>query len=216
MLLFAEGFLEESGKKLALGLVGSIVMSTLAFLVGRYWGRYKANRSWQSKVFLDRIIVSLNIFAEGTLKIRTVLERGIDEVFLNKIAIAKVMAAAKQCTPTQPLLPIAKGDRWYLLNFILNAVAEQFAEGHLKQDAGLPVTTIQYGLFLTCEVVGEERIRKVRAMLVRREHLMEFPYPDEMPKLENPWHSDRIKTLRIAAELYAREPDQFIFFEACI
>jgi len=216
LALFADEILQESGKKLAIGLIGSIAISTLAFVVGRYWGRYKANKAWQSKEFLNRIIVSLNIFTEGTLKIRTVLERSIEEIFHNPVAIEKVQKGAKLCTPAQPLLPIAKEDRWYLLNYILNAAAEHFVAGQLKQDAGLPVTTITYALFLTCEVLGDERIRKVRAMLVKREHLMNFPYPDAMPKLENHWHSDRIKTLRLAAEVYAREPDQFIFFEACI
>jgi hypothetical protein len=33
-------------------------------------------------------------------------------------------------------------------------------------------------------VVGEDRIRKVRAMLLRKELLEDFPYPDTMPKLE--------------------------------
>ena len=219
MTLFALDGAELSGeftKRIVVTILVAIVTSTATFFAGRWWGQYKANRQWQKKEFLDRIIVSLNIFADGYLKLRTVMERSLSEVFLNKVAIAKIWAAARATTAERPVMPIAKEDRWYLLNFVLNAVAEHFAAGHIKQDAGIPVVTVKYALFLTCELVGEERIRKVRAMLVREEHLIEFPYADAMPKLEREWHSDRIKTLRQAAELYKKEPDNFLTLEVCV
>ena len=78
------------------------------------------------------------------------------------------------------------------------------------------MTKVRYALFLTCEQVGPERIRKVRAMLVKEEHLVSFPYPDSLPKLENPWHDFRVQTLRTAAALYAREPDNFLVLEVCV
>jgi hypothetical protein len=53
-------------------------------------------------------------------------------------------------------------------------------------------------------------------MLVRVDVLENFPYPDAMPRLENPWHADRIKTLRAAAELYKKEPDHFLTLEVCV
>src|SRR5687768_6038994 len=190
----------DSGKKIAVTIVVAAVTSVASFVVGRYWGRYRAYREWHRKEFLGRVIVSLNIFADGFLKIRTVMERSLEEVFLNQVAIDKVTAAAWRCTPESPILPIARDDRWYLLNFVLNAVAEHFAAGQIRQDAGEKVTVVRYALFLTAELVGDERIRKVRAMLVRQEHLTNFPYPDSLPKLENAWHEDRIKTLRKAAE----------------
>jgi hypothetical protein len=137
-------------------------------------------------------------------------------VFLNRLAVQKVLAAARATTVDRPVMPIAKEDRWFLLNFVLNAVAEHFVAGHIKQDAGQPVTTVKYALFLTCEQVGEERIRKVRAMLMRADLLATFPYPDSMPKLENPWHADRIRTLRHAADLYTKEPDHFLVLEVCL
>lgn len=211
-----EGFLSDSGKKIAVTIVVSVLTSLAAFVFGRYYGRWKARREWESKEFLNRVIVSLNILHDGTLKIRTVLERSIEEVFLNPIAIEKIQAAVKLCTPDNPILPIPKADRWYLLNFVLNAVAEHFVAGQLKLDAGRPVTTLRYALFLTCEVVGDERIRKVRAMLVRRDLLDDFPYFDSMPKLENPWHEDRIKTLRRASALLKTEPDNFLVLETCV
>jgi hypothetical protein len=217
--MFAQALNEianDSGKKIITTIIVAAVTSVVSFVVGRYWGRYKAHREWQRKEFLGRIIVSLNIFADDLLKIRTVMERSLEEVFLNQLAIEKVLAAARRCTPDNPILPIDKPDRWYLLNFVLNAVAEHFVIGQVKLDAGVPVTGVRYALFLTAERLGEERIHKIRAMLIRQEHLVKFPYPDAMPKLENPWHDDRIKTLRRAAELYAREPDNFLMLEVCV
>jgi hypothetical protein len=192
------------------------ITSTLTFFAGRWWGRYKAGRQWHRKEFLDRLTVSLNIFADGYLKIRTVMERSLEEVFLNRLAIDKVEAAAKKTTVDNPRLPIEKADRWYLLNFVLNAVAEHFVAGQIKQDAGEKVAVVRYALFLTAELVGDERIRKVRAMLVKRDHLVSFPYPDAMPRLENPWHDVRVKTLRAAADLYKKDPDYFLTLEVCV
>lgn len=190
--------------------------SAVTFLFTWWWARRRAYRQWQAKEFLDRIIVSINIFADGFLKIRTVMEKSLDEIFLNKVAIDKVNAAARATTVDKPVMPIPKEDRWFLLNFVLNAVAEHFVMGHIKQDAGLPVTSVKYALFLTCELVGEERIRKVRAMMIKQELLAEFPYQDSMPKLEREWHADRIVTLRHAAQLYKTEPDNFLMLEVCV
>jgi hypothetical protein len=206
----------EGTRRIIVTVAVAAITSTATFFAGRWWGRYKANRQWQRKEFLDRIIVSLNILADGCLKIRTVLERSIDEVFLNRMAINKVRAATRATTEESPILPIPKSDRWYVLNYVLNAVAEHFVAGHIRQDAGEKVTVVRFALFLTCEQVGDERIRKVRAMLVRADVLENFPYPDSLPKLENPWHDVRIRTLRQAAELYRKEPDNFLTLEVCV
>jgi hypothetical protein len=208
--------IDDTTRRVVMTSVVAAVTSTATFFAGRWWGRYKAGRQWKKKEFLDRIIISLNVFADGFLKIRTVMERSLEEVFLNRLAIDKVWAAAKKTKADNPIMPIAKEDRWYLLNFVLNAVAEHFVAGNVRQDAGQPVSVVRYALFLTCELVGEERIRKVRAMLVRRELLENFPYDDAMPRLENPWHEDRIKTLRAAAALFKKEPDNFLTLEVCV
>ena len=77
---------------------------------------------------------------------------------------------------------MSKEDCWYLLNFVLNAVAEQFSHGRSRRDAGETMHTVTYAVCLTCEIVGEERIRKVRTMLARREILEDFPYLDKLPQ----------------------------------
>ena len=207
---------DEYIKRIVVTILVAITTSTATFFAGRWWGRYRARKQWIAKEFLDRIIVSLNIFSDGYLKIRTVMEKSLHEVFLNRVAVEKIEIAARATTIDKPVLPIAKEDRWFLLNFVLNAVAEHFVAGNIRQDAGQPVVLVKYALFLTCENVGDERIRKVRAMLVRQELLIDFPYQEAIPKLENPWHQDRIKTLRSAAQLYKSEPDNFLNLEVCV
>lgn len=207
---------DEYTKRIIITVLVAATTSTITFFAGRWWGRYKAGRQWHKKEFLDRIIVSINLFTDGFLKIRTVMERSLDEVFLNRLAVEKVWAAAKKTTVENPILPIPKDDRWFLLNFVLNAVAEHFAVGHIRRDAGEKVSVVKYAVFLTCERIGDERIRKVRAMLIRHDLLADFPYPDSLPQFENPWHADRIKTLRVAAALYQKEPDNFLTLEVCV
>ncbi|MBA4062248.1 MAG: hypothetical protein C0501_00815 [Isosphaera sp.] len=216
MTVFAEDASTEFTRRILVTVLVAAVTSTATFFAGRWWGRYKANRQWAAKEFLDRVTVSLNVFADGFLKIRTVLERSVDEVFLNRVAADLVSSAARAATVDAPVLVLPKDDRWYVLNFVLNAVAEQFVAGHIRRDAGQPVTAVRYALFLTCELVGDERIRKVRAMLVRADLLADFPYRDALPRLESPWHEDRVKTLRQAADLYRTEPDNFLLLEACV
>src|SRR5689334_17171712 len=100
MLLLAQppagDIVDESARKIAVTIIVAVVTSALSFVAGRWWGRYKAGREWHRKEFLGRVTVSLNIFADGFLKIRTVMERSLEEVFLNDIAVQKVLAAARR------------------------------------------------------------------------------------------------------------------------
>jgi hypothetical protein len=209
---FWDALLEKSGTSVAVAALSAVV----SFTVGRWWGRYRARKQWQAKEFLGRVIVSLNSFADGKLKIRTIFERSLEEVFLNPHAVAQVLAAAQRTTKESPLLPIAKADRWFLLNFVLNAVAERFSAGAVRQDAGEPVRAVAYALCLTSEADDEMRIRKVRAMLIRRDVLADFPYHEAMPQLENPWHDVRVLTLRKLAKAYQADPENFLTLELCV
>jgi len=209
-------FDDETKRRVIAAVLAFLATTVLSFVIGRWWGSYQARKEWQKKQFLGRIIVSLNSFADGWLKIRTVFERSLEEVFLNPIAVGKVRLASLQTSKENPVLPILKEDRWYILNYVLNAVAERFCDGVMRYDAGQSLRPVTYCLFLTCEVVGEDRIRKVRAMLIREEHLREFPYADALPRLEQSWHSDRVATLRKAAEVYRAEPDNFLKLEVYV
>ena len=215
--LFAQIDLSEfSWHKIAMSVGIPALTTVVSFIAGRFWGYYRARRQWVHKDFLGRIIVSVNLFQDNRLRIRTIMERTLEEIFPNAIAVEKIRSAAGQTTLADPMLPMAKEDCWFLLNFVLNQVAEHFTQGIVKMDAGVPVKKVMYALFLTCEVLGEERIRKVRALMLRKDLLESFPYPDSMPELENVWHADRIVTLRKAAETYRRNPEQFLFLEVCV
>lgn len=217
MSLLADGnFWNESLQRGLVTLIAAAVSGALSFAVGRWWGRRKAVRDWKTKEFLGRINVSLNTFSDGKLKIRTILERSLEEVFDNTVAVEKVFNAAKRVTEADPILPVAAEDRFFLLNYVLNAVAEQFVWGIIRQDAGLPVRPVRYGICLTCEAVGETRERKVRALMIREDHLKVFPYAETMPGLESEHHVTRVETLRKVVELYQKEPDQFIMLEVCV
>ena len=211
-----EGFLSDSGKKLAITIAVSVLTSFAAFAFGRYYGRWKARREWQSKEFLNRVIVSLNIFSEGTLKIRTVLERSIEEVFLNPIAIEKIQYAVKRCTSESPILPIPKEDRWYLLNFVLNCVAEHFVAGQIRLDAGEKVTVVRYALFLTCEVVGDERIRKCGRCSSAAISSTTSRTSIQCPSSKTPGTKTASKPLRRASALLKTDPDNFLMLETCV
>ena len=91
---------EEYTKRVVVTILVAASTSGVTFLFTRWWARRQAHRQWAAKEFLDRIIVSLNLFADGALKIRTVLERSLDEIFLNKLAVAKVWAAARATMAT--------------------------------------------------------------------------------------------------------------------
>jgi hypothetical protein len=212
-MLFAFEADPEVVKRVVSAVLIFFFTTLLSFVVGRWWGSYRAKKEWQNKSFLGRINVSLNSFGDGWLKIRTVFERSLEEVFLNPVAIAKVRAASLQATVDSPLLPIEQKDRWYLLNFVLNSVAERFSNGMVRYDAGSSLKPVMYLLFLTCEVVGEDRLHKVRAMMIRKDHLEDFPFWESMPSLEQKWHADRIVTLRQAARVYKSEPDNFLPIE---
>jgi hypothetical protein len=218
----------EVVKRVAAAVVIFFCTTALSFVVGRWWGKYLARRQWERKQFLGRIIVSLNTFADGWLKIRTIFEKSLEEVFLIPVAVEKVRQASSRTTQGNAILPIEDPkDRWFLLNFVLNAVAERFCDGLVRHDAGQPVKVVPYVLFLTCEQVGPDRIRKVRAMMIQKEHLLSFPYggAGSAPQVEHPWHLDRVKTLRQAAEQYRKELEEyksvpehsnFMLLEICI
>src|SRR5947208_5254568 len=105
--ILADGFWTEVVNKSGAS-VAAVVLSTIAsFTLGRWWGRYRARKQWEAKEFLGRVIVSLNSFAGGTLRIRTVFERSLEEVFLSPHAVDQVLTAAKQTTKDRPLLPLA-------------------------------------------------------------------------------------------------------------
>jgi len=190
--------------------------ATAALIAAVSWflGRRRARADWGRREFYDRVNVSLNAIRDGTLMIRTIAEENCLEVFLNSAAVAALIDAARHTSPDDPLLELREQDYWFYLNSVLNKVAEQFAEGQIRRDMGLPVTTGRYLICLTCESAGEVRTRKIRAMLIQKSLLLNLP--NEEPKYENPTHATRWKTLKYLAAQYQKTPYKFREVEICI
>jgi hypothetical protein len=99
----------------------------------------------------------------------------------------------------------------FLLNAVLNEVAERFSAGELRRDLDIPVRTQKYLICLTRERAGEMKTHKVRAMLIRKELLLNLP--EQMPQLESPNHATRFRTLQKMAQVYNSDPQQFLELE---
>jgi hypothetical protein len=97
---------------------------------------------------------------------------------------------------------------------VLNEMAEKFAVGELKRDLGRPVESATYLVCLTSEAAGSIRTRKIRAMTVRKDVLTNLPA--EPPAFERPWHNNRWDTLKILAEQYKANPEQFMEVELSV
>ena len=190
------------------------LFSVFCLVCGAWWGKWRARRQWSAREFKNRINISLNMFRDDLLLIRTILEKDLRDVFLNDHAVAQVLRAAGNTTETDPLLPLSDDDTWYLLNAVLNEISECFALGHVKRDMGADVVSERYLTALTYERAGAMRTHKVRAMVIKKETLLNLPA--ELPKLESENHRTRFRTLQKLAEEYRVRPGRFLEVEICV
>ena len=194
---------------------GIKVLTAAAFtFAGLLIGRWRAAQSWKKREFFDRLNVSLNSLHGGKLLIRTVLEKTCEDILLNTVAVERLIKMAQETTKDNPLIPIPKEDRWFYLNAILNELSETFAEGLFKREAGKPHDAARYLICLTNECDGEIRTRKIRAMVMRKDALLNLP--EEQPTLESPNHSIRWKTLQQMQKAYSVDPTNFIEAEIVV
>jgi hypothetical protein len=206
----------------------AVKILTSAILVGVGWwlGFRRAKANWKKREFFDRVNISLNYIDDGTLIIRTLAETTCEKIFLNSAASETIQKAARKTTTADPLLPLPKDDYWYYLNAVLNELSEQFAVGALRKEQGQPVRAERYLVCLTSEAAGQIRMRKVRAMVIRKSLLLNLPtdIPTKTtltaasvatPKFSSPNHATRWDTLRFMAAEYARSPWRFIEVDLC-
>jgi hypothetical protein len=196
-----------------------LLIGAVFTIIGWYLGKRRGMAQWKKKEFLDRINVSLNTIADGTLKIRTLTEKSCHEVFLNSTAVDAVAAACLKTTPEDPILPFPREEYWHFLNPVLNEISEQFSEGMIRRDMGLPVRSERYVICLTFECAGQMRTRKLRAMVIQRKLLEELPggavsqrektSPMLAPKFESPTHITRWTTLQQLAKSWVETPERF-------
>lgn len=202
---------------LSLSILKSLLMPVIAGLVCGLFVSRQARRNLSRREFLDRVNFSLNILKDGRLRIRTLLEKSGAEVFLNPEITKIVKRAAKLTTSEDCLLPIDDpNDYWLCLNALLNEVSEKFSDGFLKLDLGCAAAAETYVMCLTCEVADNIKTRKVRAMLIKKSALENFPTQD--PEVDFPSHTTRIITLRqIAGDYLSGEKSHcFVEIELCV
>lgn len=187
------------------------LFALLFTFVGWWLGTWKARREWRRREFFNRLNVSLNSIEDGKLRIRTVLEDPLERVFMNKAAADLVRKGAQNTNGRNPILPLPDDDRWFVHNEVLNQLAEHFSAGQLRHDLGMPTTSAFYVIGLTCEKEGKMRTYKIRAMMMRKDALMNLP--GEPPLFERETHSTRFETLQALHKAYVRNPDHFIELE---
>jgi hypothetical protein len=183
-------------------------------MFGLFVGRWRAAREWKRREFFNRINVSLNSIVQGKLLIRTVLEKTCEEVFLNKVAVERLLQSAPKTTVDKPIIPLEKDDRWFFLNAVLNELSETFAVGLFKREAGQGHESVRYLICLTNECDGEIKTRKIRAMVIRKDVLLKLP--EEAPAFESPNHSIRWRTLQAMKAMYVSDPSFFIEAEIIV
>jgi hypothetical protein len=197
-----------------------VLSGIVVFYLGRVLGRRRAIADWSRREFMNRLMVSLNSLqstqdGKPKLAIRTLLEKNLPEVLLNVYAVERVLAAAARTNERDPILPLEKDDRWLVLNSVLNEIAERFAVGTLARDLGVPVDAKPYVICLTNEVAGPVKTRKIRAMVVREDHLLNGAF-EQGVSLEAESHVTRIDTLKSMRERYRTEPDLFLRIELSV
>ena len=206
--------LGESLKELVDNAFVKALIPLVTLLLGFYGRRLFDWFRWRRKQFLHRIIVSLNSFHDGKLLLRTIMEKSCEEVFLNSYAVNVVVSAAQKTTDKNPVLELPKDEAWHILNSALNAVAEEFHQGVVQRDMGLPVKSERYVFCLTHERADDVKQEKVRLLMIRSDVLANLP--KEMPALESPHHRLRFETLHKMAESRKTRPDLFAEVEICM
>ena len=131
--------------------------------VGWLWGRWKSGVAWKQKKFTKRVVLSLNTLSfeeveekgvkkqRPVLQLRTIFERDAIYVFQNEIMADILGKCLKEVQPSDCLVHFPEKDAWYMLNAVLNQIAERFSDGIMRKDAGLPVETRWYTFCMTYE-----------------------------------------------------------------
>jgi hypothetical protein len=167
-----------------------------------YW---RKRSEWQRKQFTNQVNFSLNYVVDNQLKLRTLLETSVQEVWLNDYGVKKVLAAAERTTAVQPFIVLADvEDMAFIQRAVLNVLSERFSEAFLAASMGLPVKKAVYCFALTYEKYQDMRTRKFRVLLMERESMKESfgsERPAEIAFAEG-HHRDRWTTLKAMYELH--------------
>jgi len=174
------------------------------------YGWYISRQEWRKRQALNRFSLSLNTFERDPvtgkwhLWLYAGIEASVDALIGgNSYAKRLLIRAAKATTEEEPfIIPskiLSNEDLAMILNDIANCLECRTFKGALHADAGLPHHEETYLIGLTCEKRRDIRLRKIRALIIRKDKLQDsfFPYlkPEELV-LEKPHHRVRWETLQ--------------------
>lgn len=167
-------------------------------LSSSWLGGYLSLRAWRKHKFYHRVNVSLNYISNDTLKIRTLFETDLSNILLNNPAAVKIVTrAAKRTTPDNPFLMFSSEDNWYILNAVLNEIAERFQVGTMKASVDAYSSHIINVRFaLTCEKDDDVKLHKIRILVISEKECSNI-YKDKVQNIqfESEHHHVRWETL---------------------
>lgn len=166
---------------------------------------FRKRAYWRAKQFTSQVNFSLNYVADGALQMRTLLETSTTEVWLNDHGVRLVIGASKKTRSDQPFIILNDPeDMAFVKRAALNVLSEKFAGAFLATSLGLAVKTSIYHFAITFENYADMRTRKFRVLLVEAQSLDgTFGPTAPEPKLLEPNHGDRLRTLQTMAKLAA-------------
>lgn len=174
-----------------------------------WWRRRTKKQHWRARTFLSRVITSVDFIQGNLLKIRTLWEQEIHEVLLSNEEATEVVLAAAEATKKggDPFLEIPIPDYWYVLNAVLNELAEGFQEGTLALANGSTAfRTVRYIFGITCEKGDGIRAQKIRVIMVSEDYLSQLALGKiEKPEFESPTHELRWLTHQQMAHRYEKK-----------
>jgi hypothetical protein len=164
---------------------------------------------WRQRRFTQQVNFSLTIPVERdgsqTLLLRTLLEEGAANVWLNEFGVSRVLKAARLTTREMPFLRITQSnDRDLVMNAVLNVLSERFSDAFVARAVGLSIKTDIFLFGLTWERYGEMKTQKLRVILIKRtdlQSLFEEGFGNPEIGVVEESHRPRIETLRCMFEL---------------
>lgn len=197
-------------------ILAAVLILAVGWVWGQIWGQWRSGIAWRKKQFRDRVLLALNMIEDHgdkkLLKLRTLFEKDIHDVFQNATMEQLIKKGIEQAKENDPILRLPQEDAWYVLNAVLNRISEQFAQGLLRKDMGLPVTSKWYIFCLTFEKEGGMRIQKLRIMLTEKSKLENFPDTGDL-EVESEKHKGRIGTMRLLKQEFTKNPHLFMKIE---
>jgi hypothetical protein len=172
---------------------------------GLAWVYYRSRVDWGQKRFGEIVNFSLNYLDGDTLVMRTLIEEEADDVWLNRIGVQKLLAAARRTTIERPFVILDRQiDMDFAYRAALNVLSERFAGAFVAQALGAAVHSGEFLFAITYERYKEMRTFKLRVLLVERRTLETRFGPDALEKirLSHPVYGPRRQTLMRMHELH--------------